>query len=213
MKATEKQKQAMKKYAQKPEVKIRRKKYMQEYNNKYERINSERISKRKKVYYKRNKEIIDERNKGWMRNNKDVWNKYRIGYYNKNKKKIIAYGSEWERNMKKNDINFAIRKTLRSRLKQAFKNYSKFGKTNTSDEYGIDYNAIIEYLKPFPKNRHLYHIDHIIPCCSFDLTDIEQIRKCFAPENHQWLLIKDNLSKISSDKKQSLRLKNNHSPL
>ena len=42
-----------------------------------------------------------------------------------------------------------------------------------------------------------WHIDHIIPCASFDLTDIEQQKKCFNYTNLQPLWAKDNMSKGS----------------
>ncbi len=206
MKATEKQKQKMKEWAQIPEVKLRRRSYMKKYHKKYEKENSKEISEKKKKYYVKNKEKINNRNKKWMKNNEEHWKKYRKKYYEKNKEKIIAYGYKWEKDMKENDINFKVKKSLRYRFNGAFKNYVKNGKTNTSDGYGIDYNKIIEHLKPFPKDRHLYHIDHIKPLCAFDLTNPKEVRKAMSPENHQWLLAKDNLHKVGQDKKQSLKL-------
>ncbi len=92
---------------------------------------------------------------------------------------------------------------LRCRLSASFKSYSKTGKIKPVDKYGINYNAIIEHLKPFPKERWRYHIDHIIPLWSFDFDDPEQIKKAFSPSNHQWLLAEINLSKGGKIEKQS----------
>jgi len=204
MKATEKQKQQMKEYAQRPEIKIKRKEYMKKYHKKHYNKNKEIVSNKKKNYYINNKEKIDNRHKKWMKNNKDKWNEYRIDYYNKNKEKIIAYGYKWEKNMKIKSVEFRIMKSLRYRLKGAFRN-SKLGKKMKSDEYGINYGEIIEHLKPFPKDRNLYHIDHIKPLCSFDLTNPEEVKKAMSPDNFRWLLAKDNLAKVSQDRKMSLK--------
>jgi hypothetical protein len=45
------------------------------------------------------------------------------------------------------------------------------------------------------ENRHLWHIDHIIPCDAFDLIDPGQQRACFHWTNLQPLWSSDNLSK------------------
>jgi hypothetical protein len=44
-------------------------------------------------------------------------------------------------------------------------------------------------------NHGEWHIDHIKPCASFDLTDAEQQLECFNYTNLQPLWASDNLSK------------------
>ncbi len=44
-------------------------------------------------------------------------------------------------------------------------------------------------------NRRTWHIDHIRPCASFDLTDPEQQKVCFNFRNLQPLFAIDNLKK------------------
>lgn len=94
-----------------------------------------------------------------------------------------------------NDENFAILVRLRSRLRDAFKSYSKTGKVRKADEYGVNYKAIIDMLGPCPGKLENYHIDHIKPLSLFNFEDVSQIRQAFAPENHQWLTKKENLKK------------------
>jgi hypothetical protein len=104
----------------------------------------------------------------------------------------------------KSSKQFNIACRLRIRVYLALKHYTKTGKYKSSKEYGINYKAIIEHLKPFPKDLSKYHIDHIKPLCSFDLTKKPEIKKAFAPENHQWLLSEENFKKIKKDKKLSI---------
>jgi len=93
------------------------------------------------------------------------------------------------------DKNFATAMRLRSLVYQNLRRYSDGGKVKPSKKYGIDYKKIIKHLEPLPEDIKLYHIDHIIPLSRFNLNNEEEIKSAFAPENHQWLLAKDNLSK------------------
>jgi hypothetical protein len=90
---------------------------------------------------------------------------------------------------------------LRTRLIHAINYYKKFGIVIKSKSGLIDYDKIIEHLKPFPQNIKNYHIDHIKPLCKFKLVNndgtlnVEEIKKAFAPENHQWLTAEQNQKK------------------
>jgi hypothetical protein len=108
-------------------------------------------------------------------------------------------------NRYKEDSQFAVAVRLRNLLYQALKTYTKNGKTFSSKKYGINYNKLIEQLKPFPKNIEKFNIDHIKPLCSFNLEDIEEIKKAFAPENLRWISEKENKQKIKYDKKLSIK--------
>ena len=96
------------------------------------------------------------------------------------------------------DEAFAFRRRLRSRLSHAFAQLSTVGKAKTSDEYGINYTAILQHLGPCPGTREQWHIDHIRPLASFDWDDPNTPRLAFAPDNHQWLRAEENLSKGTS---------------
>ena len=66
---------------------------------------------------------------------------------------------------------------------------------------GCDGEFLKQYLegtKVVGKDYSNAHIDHIIPCSSFDFSDEEQQKKCFHYTNLQMLWAKENLSK--SDK-------------
>lgn len=116
----------------------------------------------------------------------------------------MNYMNNYVKTRYKNDDSFAIAVRLRNRLRNAMRDYAQ-GKQLRSDEYGIDYRKIAAHLGPMPDREHVWVIDHIRPCCSFDLTDVEQVRVCFAPQNLRWLKEGDNLIKIAADKKMSVQ--------
>lgn len=185
-------------------LKDSRKKYYQENKEKIRSYHQDYYSRpdvilRKKEYDKqyrlKNLQKIKERVDLWLLNNRNMKNKKDKEYYSKNKDKYSLYNQRSHKKRFKEDINYRLIYTLRRRLQTALKKYLKTGKIMSSKKYGIDYPAIIEHLKPFPVNISAYHIDHIRPLCSFDLNNPEEVNRAFSPENHQWLLAEENLSK------------------
>ena len=166
----------MKKYYNRPEIKKRHSEYMR---NSYEK-NKESILKKAKEYWKdySNRPEVKKRIKEYRQRNKERKNEY-----------IRKHNQRLEVN---------IRMRLRGSFTEAIRNYSKNGKVKSSSRYGINYRLIIEHLKPFPKDRNNYHIDHIIPLSWFDFNNPKEIVWAFAPENHQWLTIEENLRKSNN---------------
>jgi len=153
-------------------------KYIKWYNNRVEV--KERLKKYKQKYNKKLK-VIEWRKEYMRKYTKKPENKIKINNYLKKKRKEKS--------------KFRIMGNLRMLLYLAMRRYSKTGKIMSSMKYGIDYKAIIEHLKPFPDNLSDYEVDHIKPLSLFNLNDKEEVKKAFAPENHQWLLAPINRSK------------------
>ena len=91
----------------------------------------------------------------------------------------------------------AILKRLRSRLHKAVTN--KTGRTKELMGCTID-ELLLHLESQFTEdmsweNRHLWHVDHIRPCASFDMTDPEQQQLCFHFSNLQPLWAVENLRK------------------
>jgi hypothetical protein len=121
-----------------------------------------------------------------------------------NKERINAN----ERDKRKNDIDFKIKSNLRKRLSSLL-SLSLVKKTEqTMDLLGCSIDFFKNHLKSkFTQNMSFdnygdWHIDHIVPCSSFNLTILENRKKCFHYSNLQPLWAVDNFikgSKISND--------------
>ena len=91
---------------------------------------------------------------------------------------------------------------MRSRIGKILRERN-IGKQNKSyDLLGCSKKEFIEYFEKlftegmsWDKVGSDIHIDHIKPCCSFDLTKEEEQKKCFHYTNLQPLWASDNLSK------------------
>lgn len=104
----------------------------------------------------------------------------------------------------KNDVNYALRRNISSRIRSALKNNGCKKNNRTIELLGCTIEKAREHLeKQFRigmtwDNHGEWHIDHIKPCASFDLTDQEQQKECFNYKNLQPLWAKENLSKGSN---------------
>lgn len=104
------------------------------------------------------------------------------------------------------DINYRLKKILRSRLRTAVKNNQKSGSAVSDLGCSIDYFK--KYIEdqfepwmnwdnwaPFDYNRKTWHMDHINALANFDLSNREELLKVVHFSNLQPLLAKDNIKK------------------
>lgn len=98
-----------------------------------------------------------------------------------------------------NDTSFKVEMLLRSRINQAIRGYRK--SKSTTQLLGCSINQLKEHLeKQFKSgmswdNYGTWHIDHIKPRCSFDLSKPKEQKKCFHYSNLQPLWAEENFKK------------------
>jgi len=155
--------------------------------------NPERFYKLTRECYLRDKDKFDKIKKDHYLNNKQDYKDKAKRSYEENKEEIAKRHLAYANRRYREDESFRIRKQLGSALSMVVRGYIKTGKVrNPMRKFDIDWEGIIKVLSPIPKDRNKYQIDHIIPLYKFDLSQIEQVRIAFAPENHRWLLAKEN---------------------
>mgnify|MGYP001820701080 CR=1 FL=1 len=150
----------------------------------YELKNKDKISKRRRERYANNRERELAVNRKWAEQNKD---------------RIREISRKYQQHQRDNTINYKLRCNLKNRIYDAVKNNTK--SKRTMELLGCS----IEYLKQYLfeqfqdgmswDNYGEWHIDHIRPCASFDLSDPKQQQACFHYTNLQPLWAIDNLKK------------------
>ena len=142
----------------------------------------DKINQAEKQYYQNNKEKIQQY---YLNNRKQILS--RVKEYQSQpdiKKKTKEYMYSYLKNRRTVDILFNLSNTLRARINSALKTNSK--KSKSFDLLGCsveDYKIYIE--NQFKKGMDwknwgtVWEIDHIKPCSSFDLTNLDHQKQCF----------------------------------
>ncbi|REK64910.1 MAG: hypothetical protein DWQ49_01035, partial [Bacteroidetes bacterium] len=105
------------------------------------------------------------------------------------------------RNKRKTDLNYKLTDNLRNRVRKTLNGKSKSKNTLKLLGCSVDFlkKHIESQFEPGMSWENYgfdgWHMDHIVPCASFDLSDPEQQQKCFNYTNLQPLWAKDNISK------------------
>lgn len=174
------------------------------YNKEYCESNKEKLRENRKVYNKENKERFKERNKKLREKNKDIKREYNKIYNKNNEIRIKQYKKNYRENnrdkinkyaqkYRNNNVNAKIASLIRTRIRVVLK-LSNAKKPNSSIKLlGCSIDFLRKYIESkFTKgmtweNHGLYgwHLDHVKPCVSFDLSNLEQQKLCFNYTNLQ----------------------------
>lgn len=158
-------------------------KYQEFYKNKRKTDKSFVLNEKNKnkLYREKNKETLKEKKKLYYLKNKTILNK----------KSIVK---------KNSNINLRLKQNLRSRIWHALKNGNK--KENFEKLIGCTVDFLKEHLQyqfklgmNWDNYGSQWHVDHIKPCVSYDMTQESQRLECFNYKNLQPLWKLENLIK------------------
>jgi hypothetical protein len=161
--------------------------------------NKEKYSARSRKYYLSNKDKIKSNSKSYRLKNSEYYKNYLKKYYKDNFYKISKQRKVYKNNVLKKDPIWRLTKNLRTIVKMALKQRPKSNKTYVL--IGCSPKELVSYLESKFKtnmtwnNYGEWHVDHIKPCSSFDLTKEEEQMKCFNYMNLQPLWAEENLKK------------------
>jgi len=149
----------------------------------------------KNDYNQKNKDKISIYNTKYRIENAEF-----IKLYKKNiRREIKIYNRKYKKARIETDLNFKLACRLRTRLCNAIAQKQKIGSAI------LDLGCSIDFFKSYIEqqfqlgmswnNYGEWHLDHILPLSSFDLTNREQFLKACHYTNHQPLWAEDNFKK------------------
>lgn len=155
----------------------------------------------KALYKKKNKERVSIYNKQYRLNNIEAIN----ARNNKNSSIRKTKRNEKKRRLYREDYAYNIEHRYRTRIQSLLRSLNTTKGRRSLEYLGCTKEEFLQHIEyNFTEgmnwsNRELWDIDHIEPCCSFDLTKEEERLKCFHYTNLRPLWKEDNKQKIKQD--------------
>lgn len=146
------------------------------YYKNYYRKNRKRILKYLDKYRQKNKKKLFEYEKNYREKNREK--------INKRMKKYRTRKNKYEVRRRKNNLQARLKHVLRNRLHSCIKN--KIKSNSALILLGCSIHKLKQYIEKQFTNKmtwknygKYWEIDHIRPCCTFDLSKKSEQRKCF----------------------------------
>jgi len=165
--------------------------------NDYKKNNKEKVLQNHKEYYEANKEKIAEYYKEHYEVNKNTYLKNNKKWRSENREHIRKKENERLRK----DPNLRLRKNYRRRIWSALKGKG-YKEASTLEYLDCDVEFLKKWLEynfedgmTFDNYGPYWHVDHVIPCAKFDLTDPNEIAHCFHWVNLKPMKGSENMSK------------------
>lgn len=158
-------------------------------------------SRKQKIEYRKRQDVkkhVSEYNKKYRVDNLSVINARR----EKNKPLTNKVRNARRNKQYKSDLRFNLEHKCRTRLQSILKHK---GTDKYLDYLGCTSRFFINYIESLFvdgmswANRSEWNLDHIQPCCIFDLTDDIQLKQCFHYSNIRPLWKRDNIEKAKKD--------------
>jgi hypothetical protein len=155
-----------------------------------------------RAYKAKSKAHISEYNKNYKVEHKDEISVYNHQYHKENKKNIMERHKKTRRIRRENDLNFKITTDLRSNLYKYIKSEGKQLKEMEKilgcgwDSFDLWLTYQFDDNMNFENYGKYWTIDHVNPCCNFDLTQEDDKCVCFNWSNLRPVLKMDNSKKV-----------------
>ena len=159
--------------------------------------NKEWISQYHADYYATNKQRVQK----YKIANREHFAEYMRQWRKDNATRIKNYKLQYHKDVESKQIEYRMLHSLRGRLRQALNGTIK--SRRTMELIGCSMAQLKEHLASKFKDgmtwdnygRKGWHIDHVIPCASFNMTEPNEQKKCFHYTNLQPLWWLDNCRK------------------
>ncbi len=166
----------------------------------YYNKNREKIIKHKKIYRENNIEKLKKYSAKYRKKNRAQCNEWSKAYYWKHIEEKRIYNNNYKKLRKQKDVGYKVLCNLRTRLWLALKGNPKLSTTLklvscSIRKLKLHLESKFKLGMTWGNYGKIWELDHIKPCCKFNLTKLKQQKQCFHYTNLRPLTISKNRQK------------------